>query len=135
MAKTLAARIEPRERCGPAKGGNGLQGADPGVVLAAAGGARRPGTPTGWLANPSHHVVNVHCACDLEVAASRFCRRRRHPGHLDDEASYADVLVSLRKLMHLPLLDIGQRIVVDTSPEPDLIAVVRAIRSAPELPA
>jgi hypothetical protein len=90
------------------------------------------GTPTDWLLDPSHHVVNVHCACDLEVAASRFCQRRRHPGHRDDESSYADVLVSLRKLTQLPLLDIGRRIDVDTSREPDLTAVVRAIRSALE---
>ena len=37
------------------------------------------GTPTDWLDAPSHHVVNVHCACALEVAASRFLQRRRHP--------------------------------------------------------
>ena len=36
------------------------------------------GTPTDWLDAPSHHVVNVHCGCELEVAASRFFQRRRH---------------------------------------------------------
>jgi glucokinase len=91
------------------------------------------GTPTDWLAAPSHQVVNVHCTCQLEVAASRFFHRRRHAGHLDGESSYAEVLASLQKLTQLPLLDIGQRIDVDTSEEPDLTAVVRAIRSALEL--
>ena len=91
------------------------------------------GTPTDWLEAPSHHVVNVHCACELEVAASRFLRRRRHPGHLDGESSSAEVLVSLRKLTQLPPLDIGQRIDVDTSQEPNLTDVVRAIRGALKL--
>jgi predicted kinase len=91
------------------------------------------GTPTDWLDAPSHHVVNVHCACELEVAASRFLQRRRHPGHLDGESSSAEVLVSLRKLTQLPPLDIAQRIDVDTSQEPNLTDVVRAIRGALEL--
>jgi hypothetical protein len=89
------------------------------------------GTPTEWLA--SHQVVNVHCACELEVAASRFLKRRRHPGHLDGESSSAEILVSLRRLAQLPLLDIGPRIDIDTSGEPDLTDVVRAIRGALDL--
>jgi glucokinase len=93
------------------------------------------GTPTDWLNDRAHHVVNVHCACDLDVAASRFRERRRHPGHLDDKSSSAEILESLRQLMQLPTLDIGQRINVDTSQEPDLIEVVRAIRGALDLPA
>jgi predicted kinase len=91
------------------------------------------GTPTDWLDASSHHVVNVHCACELEVAASRFLQRRRHPGHLDGESSSADVVASLRKLTQLPPLDIGQRIDVDTSQEPDLTDVVRAIRVVVQL--
>jgi hypothetical protein len=88
------------------------------------------GTPTDWLDAPSHHVVNVHCACELEVAANRFLQRRRHPGHLDGESPFAEVLASLRQLTQLPPLDIGQRIHVDTSQQPNLTAVVRAIRGA-----
>jgi glucokinase len=91
------------------------------------------GTPTDWLDARSHDVVNVHCACELEVAANRFLQRRRHPGHLDRESSAAQVLVSHQKLAQLPPLDIGQRIDVDTSHEPDLTEVVRAIRGALEL--
>jgi Shikimate kinase len=88
------------------------------------------GSPTDWLDAPSHHVVNVHCSCELEVAASRFLQRRRHPGHLDGESSSADVLSSLRQLTQLPSLDIGPRIDVDTSQEPNLPDVVRAIHDA-----
>jgi tRNA uridine 5-carbamoylmethylation protein Kti12 len=88
------------------------------------------GTPTDWLAVTSHHVVNVHCGCELDVAARRFLQRRRHPGHLDNESSSSEVLESLQELTQLPPLDIGQRIEVDTSQEPDLTAVVRAIRGA-----
>ena len=88
------------------------------------------GTPTDWLDAPSHHVVNVHCDCGLEVAAGRFFERRRHPGHLDGESSSAGVLASLRKLTQLPPLNIGPRIDVDTSSEPNLPEVVRAIHRA-----
>jgi hypothetical protein len=77
-------------------------------------------------------VVNVHCICDVEIAANRFLQRRRHPGHLDGESSAADVLASLRQLTELPALDIGQRIDVDTSQEPNLTSVVRAVREALE---
>ena len=91
------------------------------------------GTPTDWLQAPSHLIVNVHCVCGLEIAANRFLQRRRHPGHLDGESSPTDILASLRQLTQLPALDIGQRIDVDTSHEPNLTSVVRAIRDALEL--
>jgi glucokinase len=91
------------------------------------------GTPTAWLHAPSHGVVNVHCACELEVAARRFLQRQRHPGHLDGGSSAAEVLASLRKLAHLPPLDVGHRIDVDTSEEPNLTDVARAIRGALEV--
>lgn len=91
------------------------------------------GTRTDWLGAPSHHVVNVHCVCDVEVAANRFLQRQRHPGHLDRESSAASVLVSLRTLTQLPLLDLGPRIDVDTSHEPRVGDVVRAIRDVLEL--
>jgi hypothetical protein len=90
------------------------------------------GTPTDWLHDPSHCLVNLHCACEPEVAAGRFVQRRRHPGHLDSESSYREVLGSLRTLAGLAPLDIGHRIEVDTSREPDLDDVVRAIRGALE---
>jgi glucokinase len=92
------------------------------------GMAADSGTATNWLNVPSHHLVNVHCVCELEVAANRFVQRRRHPGHLDGDSSAADVLASLRELTQLPALDIGPRIDVDTSQEVNLTDVIHAVR-------
>jgi glucokinase len=88
------------------------------------------GTPTDWIVALSERVVNVHCVCDVELAATRFLRRTRHPGHLDAAASYPDVLASLRTLQALPPIVAGKRIDVDTSGEPELNALVLAIRAA-----
>jgi AAA domain-containing protein len=88
------------------------------------------GTPTDWLDGPALQIVNVHCACELEVAVRRFLQRRRHPGHLDGELSSADVVARLQTLTQLPRLDIGHRVDVDTSGEANLTEVVRAIRRA-----
>jgi len=88
------------------------------------------GTPTTWLQSLSDQLVNVECTCKPDVAASRFVRRQRHPGHLDGDSSYAEVLASLRHLARLAPLDVPRRIDVDTSEEPRLDDVVRAIRVA-----
>jgi chloramphenicol 3-O-phosphotransferase len=88
------------------------------------------GTSTRWLRELSAHVVNIHCVCEPELAAERFLQRKRHDGHLDGTTSYADVLASLQRLAGLALLDIGQRIEVDTSQKPRLKALVRDIQSA-----
>jgi gluconate kinase len=94
------------------------------------GMAADSGTPTDWLRAVSSRVVTVQCVCELDLAAARFVQRRRHPGHLDHEASLETVLLSLRELAHLAPLEIGQRIDVDTSREPELPALVDAIRAA-----
>jgi glucokinase len=88
------------------------------------------GTPTDWLHAPSHQRVNIHCVCELEVAATRFLRRQRHPGHLDRDSSSAEIVESLRSLTHLAPLDIGPRIDVDTSHDVSLDDVVVGIRAA-----
>ena len=88
------------------------------------------GTPTDWLHTLSDALVNVHCHCEPDVAASRFLQRRRHPGHLDGASSYAEVVASLRTLTRLAPLDIARRIDVGTSEEPKLDEVVRAVRAA-----
>jgi hypothetical protein len=91
------------------------------------------GTPTDWLAAPSHNLVNVHCVCDPEIATSRFLHRQRHPGHLDGELTSTEVLARLREIAKLPPLDIGKRIEVDTSGVPNLTDVVREVRAALKL--
>ena len=85
------------------------------------------GTPTGWLAGLSEHVVDLHCACPPEVAAVRYVRRRRHPGHLDHEATEAEILAGLRRFAYVRLPKIGHRIEVDTSGEPALDPIVQEI--------
>jgi predicted kinase len=88
------------------------------------------GTPTDWLPALSNRLVNVHCVCEPEVAARRFLQRQRHPGHLDGESSYADVLASLRTLTCPAPLDMAHRIDVDTSEEPELDDLMCAVRRA-----
>lgn len=87
------------------------------------------GTPIDWLCDPSHHLVNVHCVCSLEMAAGRFSERRRHPGHLDDARSHADLIASLEALTRFPALDLGPRIEIDTTRELVLDDVVRKVRA------
>jgi hypothetical protein len=88
------------------------------------------GTPTDWLQAASNFLLNVHCECEPNVAASRFVARPRHAGHLDGASSYADVLAGLERLTHCAPLDVAPRIDVDTSREPNLEDVVRLVRSA-----
>jgi glucokinase len=85
------------------------------------------GTPTDWLAALSVHVINIHCVCRPEEAAARFALRARHPGHLDRGGSDAELLASLRDLAALDAIDVGYRIDVDTSREPELDAIVSAV--------
>jgi chloramphenicol 3-O-phosphotransferase len=88
------------------------------------------GTPTAWLTELSQRIVHVHCVCQPEIAAERFCQRKRHPGHLDSMSSYADVLASLCTLARLGPLKIGPRIDVDTSGGLVLGTVLRDIQVA-----
>lgn len=88
------------------------------------------GTPTSWIAALSGQVVNVNCKCEPETAAERFLRRKRHFGHLDQEASYKELLTNFQELSRLGPIDIGQRVEVDTLREPELDAVVRDVRDA-----
>jgi hypothetical protein len=88
------------------------------------------GTPTGWLPGLSDYNVNVHCDCATEIAAERFLRRKRHPGHLDFEKPYAEILDSIRSIARLGCLDIAPRVTVDTSQTPDWDALLREVRSA-----
>jgi hypothetical protein len=88
------------------------------------------GTPTEWLLDRSHCVVNVHCICTAELAAERMFRRKRHPGHCDEERSYQDVLDSILSVACMTPLGIGQRFEIDTSQESDINVLARKISSA-----
>ncbi len=86
------------------------------------------GTPTEWLAELSGRVVEVHCSCAPEIAAQRFLRRKRHPGHLDS-ASYDEILRSLRAIPRSGALEIGSRVDVDTSGEASVDDLLRRLDS------
>jgi hypothetical protein len=75
------------------------------------------GTPTSWLRSLSNRIVNVHCVCSPEIAAKRYSERSRHPGHLDRQKPYDEILGGLRKISRLPPPELGRRIEVDTSSE------------------
>lgn len=88
------------------------------------------GTPTDWLSGLSDRVVHVRCICLPAVAAARFVARRRHPGHLDAETSYAQVVARLEAQTRFGTLEIEPAVGVDTSTEPSIDGLVRQIRAA-----
>ena len=93
------------------------------------GMAKDSGTPTGWLSDLSTLVVNVHCSCLTEMAATRFFHRTRHAGHLDAETTLAEVLASLRALELLDPIEVGPRVGVDTTTKPNLRRLIADIES------
>ena len=88
------------------------------------------GTPTAWISGLPAQVVNVHCECPVEIAAERFFHRKRHPGHLDHERSFAEIFASLRDAARFESLKIGPRIEVDTSQAADVDRVLQEITAA-----
>lgn len=59
------------------------------------------GTPTDWLPALSRRIVNLECVCPPVVAASRYCQRRGHHGHLDQCKSPDQILTSIQALAEL----------------------------------
>jgi cytidylate kinase len=87
------------------------------------------GTPTGWIVSASPRLVEVYCACEPEIAATRFVNRRRHPGHLDSVKRAEDVLANFRTLAAAGPLGIGKFLRVDTTSEIDLDRLVSQVNS------
>lgn len=50
------------------------------------------GTPLFWLQEDGVKVLEVYCQCPAEVAAGRFEKRQRHPGHLDAQRTRGTLL-------------------------------------------
>jgi hypothetical protein len=88
------------------------------------------GTPTGWLSGLSDRMVHIRCVCPPEIAAARFFERRRHPGHLDTESSYAQVVANLEAQTGFGTLEIEPVVCVDTSAEPNIDRLVEQIQAA-----
>lgn len=61
-------------------------------------------------------IVEVFCDCPVEVAAARFERRRRHPGHHDASRSPEEVTDGVRRMRETFLgpLGVGDLVRVDT---------------------
>ena len=87
------------------------------------------GTPTEWIASISQRLVEVHCLCDPEDAASRFSNRVRHPGHLDSLKQPEALLSSFRTLAAMGALGLGKLLQVDTAKKIDLDLIVSEVNS------
>ncbi|HEX7793172.1 MAG TPA: AAA family ATPase [Vicinamibacterales bacterium] len=88
------------------------------------------GTSTEWLTTLSRRLVNVHCECPVELAATRFAERRRHPGHLDSTRSVAELSASIQALPVPGYLGVGERVVIDTTTAVDLTVLLRIVQAA-----
>jgi gluconate kinase len=86
------------------------------------------GTPTDWIDPLSHHVVTIHCECDITTAVERFLQRKRHQGHLDGNSSYEQLVADFEQLDRLKPIVIGERVIVNTSAETNLELVVQQIQ-------
>ena len=88
------------------------------------------GTPTDWISGLSTRIVSVRCLCPTMLAARRFVDRMRHAGHLDGDATFPDVLARLQELAQLAPLELGPRVDVDTSVEPNVPRLIVDIDAA-----
>lgn len=78
-------------------------------------------------------MVEVRCSCPPELAAARFARRRRHPGHLDDREG-PQARAGRAALFTTPLLDFGLdggKLVVDTSTAVDVDRLIGQLGEVP----
>jgi predicted kinase len=90
-----------------------------------------PDTAPGRLAAAAESLVEVHCECPFEVAASRFGARKRHAGHLDHlrtPAEQAEATRRLRETYRGPLGLGGPLVTVDTSGPVDEVALIETVR-------
>jgi predicted kinase len=88
-------------------------------------------TAPAMLASAAESLVEVHCKCPVEVAASRFALRERHPGHLDRFRTAEEHEAGIRRLRESyrgPLGLEGPLVVVDTSGPVDEAALVAGVR-------
>lgn len=75
------------------------------------------GTDIGWLQGAGTEVIEVHVDCPPHLAAARFVRRRRHPGHLDarwDERTLRDAFSR-----HASLGPLGLGACIEAAPDVD----------------
>jgi len=85
------------------------------------------GTPTDWLDLLPGFKVEVHCRCSSQAAAERFLARKRHPGHLDDRWSSAELAASFDLQASLGPLGLGSLVEVSTEGQPDIPDLIRRV--------
>jgi hypothetical protein len=83
------------------------------------------GTPIEWLARLPGELIEAHCRCSPALAASRFLERRRHPGHLDERWSLAELIAQFERHAALGSLGLGRVVDVDTEGPVDADSVLR----------
>ncbi|ATP27151.1 hypothetical protein CR207_01260 [Chromobacterium violaceum] len=88
------------------------------------------GTPIAGLARPGRLVLELHCRCPAELAAARFARRVRHPGHLDAQRDPGALSLQLRRAERLGPLGLGQCLILDASVQTDLSGALAWTRDA-----
>lgn len=91
---------------------------------------RDSGTSTQWLSDLPGACVEVHCKCSPGVAVQRFVGRARHPGHLDQRWSSADLSTSFERQALLGPLGVGSVIEVCTEGSVDIGALSSSIADA-----
>lgn len=85
------------------------------------------GTPVDWLAATWSRVIELFCDCPVDVAASRFVNRERHPGHLDRSRSHEEILQWLADYRRYLPLSLGRLEALDTGQEAGIDAVARKL--------
>jgi hypothetical protein len=87
------------------------------------------GTPTDWLTDlPGRLVVEVLCDCRPQVAADRFERRQRHPGHFDRRVDPQTRLAGFEQLASAGPVTSGPIVRVDTESPVDVLEVCAKLR-------
>ena len=81
------------------------------------------GTPIEWLFDLPN-AVEIYCSCDPEIAVSRFLSRHRLGAHGDQLVNRDRLRIQLRSIQELGPIGFPSLLVVDTSREVDLPAIV-----------
>ncbi|MFD0342182.1 AAA family ATPase [Streptomyces sp. NPDC127117] len=87
-------------------------------------------TAPGRLQSLAGLLIEVHCDCDVALAAERFQARTRHPGHLDPKLTpqqVADRVAAVRATYPGPLQLGGPLLNVDTSCPVDTTVIAEKI--------
>ncbi|MEE1838665.1 AAA family ATPase [Streptomyces sp. NPDC086796] len=108
------------------------------IMLALAADARRAvldnwwhhDTAPGRLQSLADLLIEVHCDCDVALAAERFQARTRHRGHLDPQLTprqVAERVAAVRATYPGPLNLGGPLLTVDTSRPADIAEITEKI--------